>query len=203
MKKYRSLIILGVIVLLITGCKNVFTIENEKEDINLLSGKHYVEISIKNYGKIEAELDADIAPISVTNFIDLVNNKYYDDTKIHRVMKDFVIQGGIGEEEAKTIKGEFKANGKENSISHVRGTLSMARAGDAQSGFDTGSSQFFIVHKDSTFLDDYYAGFGKVTKGMEVVDKICNKVTNVDEDSGAVLDENDMPVVEYIKVIEK
>lgn len=200
MKKYKSLILLGVMVLLITGCKSIFTIENEKKDY--LTGKHYVEISIQKYGKIEAELDADVAPITVTNFMEHVRDESYNGTTIHRVMKDFVIQGGEIED-AETIKGEFEANGKENSISHKRGTLSMARAGDAQSGFDTASTQFFIVHQDSTFLDGYYASFGKVTKGMDVVDKICKKVTNVDEDSGMILDEKDMPIIEYIKEIEK
>ncbi len=79
----------------------------------------------------------------------------------------------------------------------------MARAGDNTSGYDTGSSQFFIVTKDSTFLDNYYAGFGKVTKGMDVVDKINKEVKNVNKESGTILKDSDMPVIEYIKEIEK
>lgn len=185
-------------VLLITGCS--FTIDNKKVDY--LSGKHYVEMSIKKYGKIELELDADKAPITVTNFMDLVRAGKYDGNKIHRVAKDFVIQGGQMAD-AETIKGEFLANGVDNDISHVRGVISMARAGDDTSGYDTGSSQFFIVTKDSTFLDNYYAGFGKVTKGMDVVDKINKEVKNVDKDSGTILKDSDMPVIEYIKEIEK
>ena len=199
MKIFKKLIIVGCLVLLVTGCKNIFVVENE--DIEYLSGKYIVEMNIKNYGKIELELDADKAPITVTNFIDLVRQGAYDGNKIHRVSKDFVIQGGKIDE-AKSIKGEFLANGVDNDISHVRGVISMARAGDQTSGYDTGSSQFFIVTKDSTFLDNYYAGFGKVTKGLDVVDMINKKVKNTDED-GTILKEADMPVIEYIKEIEK
>ena len=178
MKLFKKLILVGCLVLLVAGCKNIFVVENET--IEYLSGQFTVEMSIKDYGKIELELDADKAPITVTNFMTLVRNGEYDGNKIHRVSKDFVIQGGKLDD-AKTIKGEFLANGIDN---------------------DTGSSQFFIVTKDSTFLDNYYVGFGKVTKGMDVVDKINKKVTNTDED-GTINKEADMPVIEYIKEIEK
>ena len=198
MKNIKRLIIVGCLVLLITGCKDIFTIKNK--EVNLLSGKHIVEMSIKKYGKVTLELDADVAPITVTNFIDLVNEGFYDGNHINRVDKDFVIQGGEGVRD--TIKGEFLANGVENNISHERGVISMARAGNQTEGYDTASTSFFIVVSDSTFLDNYYAGFGKVTKGMDVIDKINRKVTNVDE-SGMILKESDMPVIEYIKIIEK
>ena len=198
MKNFKRIMILGLFVLVLSGCKNIFTVENEH--IEYLSGKYYVEMSFKNYGKLEAELDADTAPITVTNFMKLVRNGFYDGNTIHRVAKDFVIQGGKGEGDA--IKGEFLANGVDNNITHERGTISMARAGDTTSGYDTASTQFFIVQKDSTSLDKYFAGFGKVTKGMDVVDKIVSKVTKVD-DMGNVLDEKDMPIIEYIKEIEK
>ncbi len=199
MKLLKKLVIVGCLVLMITGCKNIFVVENK--EVNYLSGKYYVEMNITKYGKIELELDADIAPITVTNFMELVRSGAYDGNKIHRVSKDFVIQGGKIDN-AENIKGEFMANGKENDISHVRGVISMARAGDQTSGYDTASSQFFIVTKDSTFLDNYYAGFGKVTKGMDVVDKINKKVTNTADD-GTILKDSDMPVIEYIKEIEK
>ena len=200
MKNLKRIIILGLFIILITGCKSVFTLENEH--IEYLSGKYNIEISIKGYGKMEAELDADIAPITVTNFMSLVKSGFYNGNRIHRVAKDFVIQGGESKEEAKTIKGEFLANGIDNTISHVRGTISMARSGDMNEGYDTASTQFFIVQKDSTGLDNYYAGFGKVIKGMDVVDKIVKKVTNVD-DMGGIINEKDMPIIEYIKEIEK
>ena len=134
------------------------------EDGELLTGLHHVTIDVQDYGTISLELDADTAPISVTNFINLANEGFYDGLTFHRIISGFMIQGGdpngngTGGSE-KTIKGEFSANGVENDISHVRGVISMARANDP----DSGSSQFFIVHEDSTFLDGQYAAFGHVT----------------------------------------
>ena len=189
------------ILLILTGCKSIFVYENEKVDN--LSGKYYVEMKIKNYGIIEMELDADNSPITVTNFMTLVREGFYDNNTIHRVKKDFVIQGGTDFSGKKSnIKGEFDANGISNNLSHKRGVVSMARSGDATSGFDTASTQFFIVQQDSTFLDHYYASFGKVTKGMEIVDKICNSIKTTDV-NGVILDDDEIPIIEYIKEIEK
>lgn len=139
-----------------------------------------IKITMENGGEIEAELYKDVAPITVENFINLVNEHFYDGLIFHRVIKDFMIQGGdptgTGYSGSnKNIKGEFKANGVENNLKHVRGVLSMARAYDPNSA----SSQFFIVHQDSTFLDGQYAAFGKVTKGIEVVDEIANVKTGL------------------------
>jgi len=167
-----------------------------------MTGKHNVKIEIEDYGDIEVELDADVAPITVTNFINLVNDKFYDGLTFHRIISGFMIQGGdpkgngTGGSENK-IKGEFKSNGIENNISHKRGVISMARASYSK---DSASSQFFIVHKDSTFLDGDYAAFGHVTKGMEVVDKICDKV-EVEDENGSVLSRN-QPTIKRITVID-
>ena len=175
--------------------------ENEGEEkMEYLSGKHEVEILIENYGTISAELDADMAPITVTNFINLVNEGFYNGLTFHRIIDGFMIQGGDplgnGTGGSKTnIKGEFKNNGVQNDISHLRGTLSMARSNMPNSA----SSQFFIVHEDSTFLDKQYAGFGKVTKGLEIVDKICED-TKVQDSNGTVLKEN-QPKITEIKII--
>lgn len=200
MKKYKRILLVIGLVLLVTGCK--MTYENVHPDY--LEGKHYVEMKVKNYGTLEMELDADVAPITVTNFMELVEEGFYDNNRIHRVFKDFVIQGGQDDTGTKKqIKGEFDANGVDNNISHVRGVVSMARAGDMSSGFDTASTQFFIVQKDSPSLDHYYAGFGKVNEeGMKVVDKIVNSVKSVDE-NGMIQKEEEMPIIEYIKKIEK
>ena len=199
MKKIKELLLVGLVVMIITGC-SAFTIKNKK--IDYLSGKHYVEMSIKKYGKVELELDADKAPITVTNFMNLVKNGSYDNNTIHRVDKTLgVIQGGEISG-AETIKGEFLANGVDNDISHVKGVISMARAGGVSSGYDTASSQFFITTKDATELDNYYAAFGKVVKGMDVLEKINKQVTNTD-DNGMILKESDMLIIEYIKEIEK
>ncbi len=201
MKKIKKIVLMISLIFLLTGCKDFFTYENVHPDY--LSGKFYVEMKVKNYDVIEMELDADVAPITVTNFMGLVEEGFYNNNRIHRAYKDFVIQGGEDSSNTKpTIKGEFDANGVSNDISHVRGTVSMARAGDTASGYDTASTQFFIIQKDSTFLDHYYAGFGKVTKGMEQVDKIVNSIKSVDE-NGMILKEEEMPIIEYIKKIEK
>ena len=173
------------------------TSENEE----LLTGLHPVTIDVQDYGTISLELDADTAPISVTNFINLANEGFYDGLTFHRIISGFMIQGGdpngngTGGSE-KTIKGEFSANGVENDISHVRGVISMARANDP----DSGSSQFFIVHEDSTFLDGQYAAFGHVTDGMDVVDAICEAVP-VQDNNGTVA-AADQPVITAVTVVD-
>lgn len=162
-----------------------------------LSGLHHVEIEIENYGTIAVELNADVAPITVTNFINLAKEGFYNGLTFHRIMNGFMMQGGQDTtKDVPTIHGEFSANGCVNTISHVRGTISMARADDANSA----SSQFFIVHQDSTFLDGSYAGFGSVTSGMDIVDTICENVVNTDS-NGSVAPEN-QPVIKEIRVID-
>ena len=177
-------------------------ISNESEENNMYStGKHHAEIVVKNYGTIVLELDADVAPITVENFANLVNEGFYNGLTFHRIISGFMIQGGdpLGNGtggSSKTIKGEFASNGVKNSISHVRGTISMARSSMPNSA----SSQFFIIHQDSTFLDGQYAAFGTVTSGMEVVDKICAD-TAVEDDNGTVA-KNNQPVIEKITIID-
>lgn len=165
------------------------------------TGTHHAEMVVKDYGTVKMELYADIAPITVANFAKLVNEGFYNGLTFHRIMSGFMIQGGNplgngtgGSDEE--IKGEFALNGVENSISHTRGTISMARA----SAYNSASSQFFIMHQDYTGLDGAYAAFGKVTDGMEVVDKICENVIPVDN-NGTVL-KNEQPVIESIKMID-
>ena len=176
--------------------------ESKEEEKDMYStGKHHTKIEIKDYGTIELELDADIAPITVANFAKLVNEGFYNGLTFHRIIDGFMIQGGDPEGtgmggSSENIKGEFVANGVKNTISHVRGTISMARS----SAYNSASSQFFIVHEDSTFLDGQYAGFGKVTGGIEIVDKICEN-TQVEDDNGTVLKEN-QPVIEKITMID-
>ena len=178
------------------------TSNNEKEVDNMYSiGKHNVKIEIKNYGTIELELDADVAPLTVANFAKLVNEGFYNGLTFHRIIDGFMNQGGDPKGNGtggsnENITGEFSLNGIQNSISHVRGTISMARA----RAYNSASSQFFIVHEDSTFLDGQYAGFGKVTKGIEIVDKICEDI-QVEDDNGTVLAEN-QPIIEKITLID-
>ena len=160
--------------------------ENKEENDMYSSGIHHATIEVKDYGTIKLELDADTAPITVSNFAKLVNEGFYDGLTFHRIISGFMIQGGdpLGDGTGgsdEEIKGEFELNGVKNDISHTRGVISMARAQD----YDSASSQFFIVHEDSTFLDGQYAGFGRVLEGMEIVDKICEN-TQVEDDNGTV-----------------
>ena len=139
----------------------------------MLNGKHIVLMTVKDYGDIKLELDADMAPITVTNFIDLVESKFYDGLTFHRIIDGFMIQGGDPDGNGTggsdtTIKGEFSSNGVKNTISHVRGVISMARSNHP----DSASSQFFIVHDDATYLDGDYAAFGKITENVESAVKI-------------------------------
>lgn len=203
MKKYAGLIIIVVVIILLliiflSVSKSGKTTEKGG---NYLSGKHHIVIDIKNYGKIEAELDADQAPITVTNFITLAESGFYNGLTFHRIMNGFMMQGGDPNGDGyggskRTIKGEFASNGIDNNISHTRGTLSMARSEDK----DSASSQFFIMHDDRTSLDGNYAGFGHVTRGMEVVDKICESAKPID-DNGKI-PTNEQPVINSITVVD-
>lgn len=139
-----------------------------------------VTIEIENGGVIKAELYPDIAPNTVNNFISLINSGFYDGLIFHRVIKGFMIQGGCPEGRGTggpgyRIKGEFASNNFKNDLKHTAGVLSMARAMDPNSA----GSQFFIMHKDAPHLDGQYAAFGKVTEGMDVVDKIAETKTGM------------------------
>ena len=158
----------------------------------------YAQINVQDYGAITLELDGATAPQTVRNFIDLANSGFYDGLTFHRIMPGFMIQGGdpLGNGtggSGTNLFGEFSANGFENSISHLRGTVSMARAGGDN---NSASSQFFIVHEDSTFLDGQYAAFGHVIDGMDVVDQICEDANPVD-DNGTIPAE-EQPVITSI-----
>ena len=173
----------------------IVEIDTSKE----LTGIHHAEIEVKDYGTIDVELDADTAPITVTNFVKLAQEGFYDGLTFHRIMDGFMIQGGDPNGDGtggskENIKGEFSNNGVDNDISHTRGTISMARASDP----DSASSQFFIVQADSTFLDGDYAGFGHVTEGMDIVDKICEDAKPTDDNGTIPSDQQ--PVIEKITI---
>jgi len=182
-----------IIVLLLSGCGSL----NKEGTIDKISYKETTEKT--NYIKIEMttgkimllELYPDIAPITVENFQKLVSEKFYDNLTFHRISKGFVIQGGdptgtgTGGSE-KTIKGEFESNGIENSLSHERGVISMARSGarqnatkeELEASYNSASSQFFICLGDASFLDGEYAAFGKVIAGYDTLDKIASTTTS-------------------------
>lgn len=197
MKKWMKIFFVLLTVVSLVGCSSSKTTEKTKKT-KTLKGNYQVEIKIKDYGTIYAEIDADTAPITVTNFVNLCKNHFYDGLTFHRIIKDFMIQGGDpngdgtgGSEE--TIKGEFSNNGVENPLKHTRGALSMARSQDN----DSASSQFFIVQKTASHLDGQYAVFGYVYEGMDIVDKICDDV-QVEDNNGTVAKEN-QPVIESIR----
>ena len=206
MKTNKELIlgILGIIlVIIIFVAGNIMNNDKSSSEIgDLLSGKYYVDINVQDYGDIIVELDADIAPITVTNFINLVNEKFYDGLTFHRIMEGFMIQGGGydtdgNKKEASTIKGEFSLNGVENNLSHTRGVISMARL---STDFDSASSEFFIMHADNYYLDGGYAAFGYVISGMDVVDNIATSANPTDDNGSIALDER--PVITSIRVID-
>lgn len=209
LKAWAGIFAAGVLSLsLLTGC-NSGKEETKKEEqtsksetVNLEDQETVqAEIKVKDYGTIMVDLYPEIAPITVENFVKLAEDGFYDGLTFHRVMKGFMIQDGDpkgdstgGAEE--TIKGEFSKNGVENPLSHKRGVVSMARSQMP----DSASSQFFIVHEDSTYLDGEYAAFGCVTEGMDVVDKICEEATG--QDQNGMLPKENQPVIESITVKE-
>lgn len=173
-----------------------------ESSVNYGKGKHHCEIKVKDYGTITVELDADTAPITVKNFATLAEQGFYDGITFHRIISGFMIQGGDPTGtgtggSSRDITGEFEANGRKNNISHVRGVISMARS----QAYDSASSQFFIVHEDSPHLDGQYAGFGYVTKGIEVVDKLCEDYALYGDDNG-MLPANRQPVIEKITMLD-
>ena len=168
-------------------------------DASSLETDTYADIEIENYGTITVALDKTSAPVTVDNFINLATSGFYDGLTFHRIMEGFMMQGGdpkgdgSGGADSKIV-GEFKQNGYDNNISHTRGAISMARA----MAYDSASSQFFIVHEDSTFLDGTYAGFGYVTEGMDIVDQICEEA--VPTDNNGTIPKEAQPVIKTITI---
>lgn len=176
----------------------------------------YVEMSVKDYGKIVLALDATAAPKTVANFLSLVEDGFYNGLTFHRVMEDFMIQGGDPEADGsgglpEKIYGEFSANGyKGNYILHKRGVISMARSGrhydengKINEGYNTASCQFFICNADADWLDGQYAAFGHVVDGMTVVDRITSATVGyANPQSGTISDKSKQAVIEYVKVLE-
>lgn len=209
----KTLAILTVVLVLagLTACgSGTATVEEKetaveettaavKETSAVTPEGEYADIKIRDYGTITIKLDHDAAPETVDNFLRLAASGFYDGLTFHRIIKGFMMQGGdptgTGAGGSDTnVKGEFADNGVENPISHVAGTISMARGSD----FNSASSQFFIVHEDSTFLDGQYAGFGSVTEGMDVVNKICEDAKPVD--GNGTIPAESQPVIESITI---
>ena len=200
-----TVIIVAVIAALIVGlvaldakiqgeCSHAITREVSEENAV------FVEMEFEGYGKIELLLDRSVAPITVDNFVSLVNSGFYDGLTIFRAQKDFVIQGGQNEKvELDEIKGEFSSNGIKNDLSHIRGVISMARTNDPNSA----TSQFFITLDDSATrsLDGSYAAFGYVTKGMKTVDAVANALYPHAINSMGFVSEKNAVTISYAKIV--
>ncbi|MBQ7096338.1 MAG: peptidylprolyl isomerase [Clostridia bacterium] len=195
MKKKEWIYILGVAILCVAGMAAALLFGGGKKAAPVED--YIAKITIRDQGTITLRLDGSAAPLTVKNFAELAESGFYEGLTFHRIMEGFMMQGGAPAEEsraAKPIKGEFAANGIENPLSHTRGAISMARTNDPNSA----SSQFFICHEDSIFLDGNYAAFGYVTEGMEIVDAICEGANPID-DNGTIL-KGAQPIIETIKV---
>lgn len=163
------------------------------------SGTHHATIEVEGYGAIKLELDADVAPVTVANFAKLAREGFYDGLTFHRIIEGFMVQGGdpngngTGGSDEKIV-GEFSDNGHPNSISHVRGTISMARS----QAYNSASSQFFIMQADTPSLDGQYAAFGHVTEGMDVVDAMCEAARPTD--NNGTIAAADQPRIASVKM---
>ncbi len=196
MKRLISLLLIAVMAFtLFTACGS----EESEEFVYDENKTYYASIVIKDYGTIVVKLNSLQAPKTVENFVNLAVSGFYDGLTFHRIMEGFMMQGGdpngngTGGSENNII-GEFSANGYLNTLSHKRGVISMARS----QAYDSASSQFFICHQDSVFLDGQYAAFGVVTEGMDVVDKVCTEAQPIDN-NGTIPAKN-QPVIEKITI---
>ena len=190
--KRTLVIVLAALMLLalLTGCggsKKAWT------------GKHTVEIAVRDYGTITIEVDADTAPVTASNFLNLAKKGFYNNLTIYRAINGFAIYGGDPNKNGtgtsgETIIGEFNSNGYNNPLSNVRGAIGMARGINKNSA----SCQFYILQNDVTYLDGEFAVFGNVTSGMEIVDRIASTAQVTGSDGHITVD--NQPVITSVKV---
>lgn len=206
-KRSLTAFVVCLLLLFAAGCSQDYEAGRAKQEVEQEDyssgetpvGSYTAVIEVEDYGTITVALDETAAPETVKNFVSLAQDGFYDGLTFHRIISGFMIQGGDpsgdgtgGSEQ--TIKGEFSENGVDNNLSHTRGAISMARSDE----YDSASSQFFIVHEDSTYLDGSYACFGYVTEGMDVVDAICADAQPMDNNGSIAADKQ--PIILSIKV---
>lgn len=189
------------LLLVLSACSGAGSAETEKKEPAEPEPIHHAEIVIRDYGTVTVELDGPAAPVTVRNFVRLAQAGFYDGLTFHRIIDGFMIQGGKPDTVEKidmceTITGEFAANGWENTILHVPGTISMARAED----YNSASSQFFIMVGEAQHLDGYYAAFGHVTNGLDIVQKIASDARPTDNNGTIPADEQ--PVIETVIILD-
>jgi peptidyl-prolyl cis-trans isomerase B (cyclophilin B) len=175
--KRLLIFLVGILMLTLSGCASG---NAEEVDVTTLPYASYlsdtnpvVTITVKNVGEMKLQLFPDVAKNTVDNFINYIQDKSYSGSTFHRIIEDFMIQGGIVSDTNCSIEGEFLSNGISNNLSHYRGVISMART----SVKDSATSQFFIVHKDSTFLNGNYAAFGGLISGFNILDELAGVTT--------------------------
>ena len=186
--KFKHILVVVMTLLLLSGCSSTGSDSNDSTDSGSYTPPaldteltYYADIDIADYGLITIQLDQTAAPITCANFVELAESGFYDGLTFHRIIAGFMMQGGDPSGNGtggsdNNIVGEFSTNGYENDLSHKRGVVSMARA----QAPDSASSQFFICHEDSEFLDGQYAAFGVVTEGLDVVDAVCESAEPTD-----------------------
>lgn len=198
------LIIAIILVVCLLGCVGYGIVKSSTQKVN----NPIVTMEIEGYGIVKIELYPDVAPNTVKNFIKLANNGYYNNLTFHRIIADFMIQGGDSKGDGTgkgmysaldpnttsdyeySIKGEFYANGYKNKLKHTKGVISMARSdysslGMTEQGYNSASTQFFIMTSDNTSLDGYYTPFGKVIEGYEIIEKVAaTQVKEADSENG-------------------
>ena len=199
--KIKHILMIALSLFLLTGCGNDGSDAADTYTPPTLDTEttYYADIEIADYGMITVQLDQTVAPVTCANFVELAESGFYDGLTFHRIIEGFMMQGGDPEGNGTggsdhNIVGEFDSNGHENGLSHTRGVISMARAQDPNSA----SSQFFICHEDSDFLDGDYAAFGIVTEGLDVVDAVCDNAEPTDN-NGTIPAEK-QPVITSIQI---
>lgn len=199
--KAKLVLIVALMMFLLTGCGGSDSDAADTYTPAALDTEatYYADIDIADYGVITVQLDQEAAPVTCANFVELAESGFYDGLTFHRIIAGFMMQGGdplgngTGGSE-NNIVGEFASNGIDNNLSHERGVISMARSGDPNSA----SSQFFICHENSDFLDGDYAAFGVVTEGLDVVDAVCTEAQPTD-DNGTIPAEA-QPVIKTVTI---
>ncbi len=195
--KLSALLISICLLFWLCGCESGLPYEKDEK----LYGNHTAIMTIKDFGEVKLELYGDIAPVTVANFVKLVNKGFYDGLTFHRAIEGYMIQGGDPNGDgtgntATRIYGEFKNNGFENKLSHKKGVLSMARSRD----YNSATCQFFIMVGDETRLDGDYAAFGKVVEGMDIIESVMATVKT--NDPNGLISSKNQPVIEKIEMVE-
>ena len=196
-----GLLLVGIIISIVIAAGGSKEIVEEQGEQQEQRESVYANIEIENYGTITIFLDAESAPVTVDNFVSLAESGFYDGLTFHRIIEGFMMQGGDPNGDGTggsgtTITGEFSTNGwYANTLSHTRGTVSMARS----KANNSASSQFFIVQQDSTYLDGSYAAFGYVTSGMDIVDQICADAEPID--GNGLIAADAQPVIVSITIL--